>query len=138
LALPLPLSGASPSMPSAIESYLPLLVHLLVVVGAVGALLGLSLLLGPRRRTVPKALPYESGTQTSGSARQRFTVHFYLVAMLFILFDVEAVFLFAWSVAAKQLGRGGFATIAIFVLVLGLGLAYAWRKGALSWEPQER
>lgn len=124
-------------MPSAIESYVPLLVHLLVVVGAVGGLIAVSQLLGPRRPTVPKSLPYESGTQTPGGAHQRFSVHFYLIAMLFILFDVEAVFLFAWSVAARRLGGAGFATVAIFVVVLGLGLAYAWRKGALSWDPQD-
>jgi NADH-quinone oxidoreductase subunit A len=120
-------------MTSAIESYLPLLVHLAVVVGAVSALVGLSLVLGPRRRTKPKALPYESGTQTAGGAHLRFSVHFYLVAMLFILFDVEAVFLFAWSVTAKSLGTNGLATVALFVGVLGLGLAYAWRRGVIDW-----
>jgi len=124
-------------MPSAIESYVPLLVHLSVVAAAVVGLIVVSRFLGPRRPTVPKSLPYESGTQTPGGAHQRFSVHFYLVAMLFILFDVEAVFLFAWAVAARRLGSAGFATIAIFGAVLGLGLAYAWRKGALSWDPQE-
>jgi NADH-quinone oxidoreductase subunit A len=124
-------------MPSAIESYLPLLVNLLVVAGAVSALILVSLLLGPRRPTAPKSLPYESGTQTPGGAHQRFSVHFYLVAMLFILFDVEAVFLFAWAVAARQLGLAGFAVVAVFVGVLGLGLAYAWRKGALAWQPPD-
>ena len=119
---------------ASIASYLPLLVHLVVVVAAVLGLLGVSLLLGPRRRTRPKSLPYESGTQTPGSARQRFSVHFYLVAMLFILFDVEAVFLFAWAVTAKRLGMTGFVAVAVFVLVLALGLAYAWRKGALAWD----
>ena len=121
-------------MPSAIENYLPLLIHLLVVAAAVSALLVLSLVLGPRRPTIPKSLPYESGTQTPGDAHHRFSVHFYLVAMLFILFDVEAVFLFAWAVAARRLGFAGFAAVALFVAVLGLGLAYAWRKGALLWQ----
>ena len=124
-------------MPSAIESSLPLFVHLLVVAGAVSALIVVSLLLGPRRPTLPKSLPYESGTQTPGGAHQRFSVHFYLIAMLFILFDVEAVFLFAWAVAARQLGMAGFAAVAIFVGVLGLGLAYAWRKGALTLQSPE-
>ena len=94
-------------------------------------------LLGPKRPTRPKSLPYESGTETPGGARQRFTVRFYLVAMLFILFDVETVFLFAWAVSARALGMAGFATVALFVGVLGLGLAYAWRKGALAWDIRE-
>jgi len=124
-------------MPSAIESYLPLLLHLVVVAGAVSALIAVSLLLGPRRPTRPKSLPYESGSHSPGGARQRFSVHFYLVAMLFILFDVEAVFLFAWAVSARRLGLAGFLEVAIFVLLLGLGLAYAWRQGALTWEATE-
>ncbi len=124
-------------MRSAIESYLPLFVYLAVVVAAVSALIGLSSLLGPRRPTLPKSLPYESGAAGGGGARQRFSVHFYLVAMLFILFDVEAVFLLAWAVAVRRLGMSGFAAVAIFVVVLGLGLAYAWRKGALAWETQD-
>ena len=121
---------------AAIASYVPLFVHVLVVAGAVSALIVISLLLGPRRRTAPKGMPYESGTSTPGTARQRFSVHFYLVAMLFILFDVEAVFLFAWAVKARSLGMAGLATVSLFVGVLGLGLAYAWRKGALAWEAQ--
>jgi NADH-quinone oxidoreductase subunit A len=124
-------------MQSAIDSYVPLLVYLLVVSAVVLGLVGLSSLLGPRRPTRAKSLPYESGTQTPGGAHQRFSVHFYLVAMLFILFDVEAVFLFAWAVTAKALGLAGFATVALFVGVLGLGLAYAWRKGALAWNARE-
>jgi NADH-quinone oxidoreductase subunit A len=125
-------------MPSENASYLPLFVHLVVVIGGVAALVAISLLFGPRRPTRPKSLPYESGTETPGTAHRRFSVHFYLVAMLFILFDVEAVFLFAWAVSARRLGAAGFAAVALFVAVLGLGLAYAWRKGALSWEAQER
>jgi NADH-quinone oxidoreductase subunit A len=124
-------------MTSAIDSYVPLLVYLVVVTGVVLLLVTLSNLLGPRRPTHAKSLPYESGTSTPGGAHQRFSVHFYLVAMLFILFDVEAVFLFAWAVTARALGLAGFATIALFVGVLGLGLAYAWRKGALAWNAHE-
>jgi len=121
-------------MTSAIDSYVPLMLHLAVVTAAVLALILASTLLGPKRPTRPKSLPYESGSETPGGARQRFTVRFYLVAMLFILFDVETVFLFAWAVSARALGMAGFATVALFVGVLGLGLAYAWRKGALAWD----
>lgn len=115
------------------QSYTSLLVHLLVVSLGVGGLLTAATFLGPRRPTRPKDLPYESGTQTPGSARQRFSVHFYLIAMLFILFDVEAVFLFSWAVTAPALGITGFWVVLVFVTVLGVGLGYAWRKGALSW-----
>jgi NADH-quinone oxidoreductase subunit A len=124
-------------MTSTLDSYVPLMLHLAVVTAAVLALILASTLLGPRRPTKPKSLPYESGTQTPGGAHQRFTVRFYLVAMLFILFDVETVFLFAWAVSARALGMAGFATVALFVGVLGLGLAYAWRKGALAWDSRE-
>ncbi len=124
-------------MTSTLDSYVPLMIHLLVVTAAVLALIVASTLLGPRRPTRPKSLPYESGTETPGGAHQRFTVRFYLVAMLFILFDVETVFLFAWAVSARALGMAGFATVALFVGVLGLGLAYAWRKGALAWDARE-
>jgi NADH-quinone oxidoreductase subunit A len=124
-------------MTSAIDSYVPLMLHLAVVTAAVLALILASTLLGPKRPTRPKSLPYESGSETPGGARQRFTVRFYLVAMLFILFDVETVFLFAWAVSARALGMAGFATVALFVGVLGLGLAYAWRKGALAWDIRE-
>jgi NADH-quinone oxidoreductase subunit A len=124
-------------MTSTLDSYVPLMLHLAVVTAAVLALILASTLLGPRRPTRPKSLPYESGTQTPGGAHQRFTVRFYLVAMLFILFDVETVFLFAWAVSARALGMAGFATVALFVGVLGLGLAYAWRKGALAWDSRE-
>jgi NADH-quinone oxidoreductase subunit A len=124
-------------MASAIESYVPLLIHLAVVTAVVLGLLGVSALRGPRRPTTQKALPYESGTQTPGGAHQRFSVHFYLVAMLFILFDVETVFLFAWAVTARALGLAGLAAVALFVGILGLGLAYAWRKGALAWDVRE-
>jgi len=124
-------------MTSALDKYVPLLIHLTVVTAVVLGLIGVSAVLGPRRPTRPKSLPYESGSHTPGGAHQRFSVHFYLVAMLFILFDVETVFLFAWAVTAKALGMAGFATVALFVGILGLGLAYAWRKGALAWDVRE-
>ena len=116
------------------EAYSAVFVYVALVALVVSALTATSLLLGPRRRTVPKIAPYESGTSTPGSARQRFSVQFYLIAMLFILFDVEAVFLFGYAVSARSLGVLGFVEVSLFVGILGLGLAYAWRKGALSWD----
>ncbi len=121
-------------METPLEHYSPLLLYFGIVIVAVLALMGSSLLLGPRRPTIAKSMPYESGTQTPGNARQRFSVHFYLVAMLFILFDVEAVFLFPWAVGASQLGLLGLLEVSVFVAILGLGLLYAWRKQALSWD----
>ena len=115
-----------------IEDYTALIVHVGLVTVVITALVGASILLGPRRRTRAKDLPYESGTSTPGSARQRFSVHFYLVAMLFILFDVEAVLLLPWAVTARSLGAAGVVEVIVFVLILALGLGYAWRKGALS------
>ncbi|MGH7612341.1 MAG: NADH-quinone oxidoreductase subunit A [Candidatus Dormibacteria bacterium] len=114
--------------------YLPLLVFLIMVV-AVGAVMtaGISLL-GPRRPTAAKGLPYECGIVPAASARRRFSVSFYLTAMLFIIFDVEAIFLFPWAVLVKHtLHFFGFIEMAIFVALLGVALAYVWRKGALEW-----
>jgi NADH-quinone oxidoreductase subunit A len=121
-------------MGSSIQEFYGLFALVALIVVVVGALLSLSALMGPRRRTKVKELVYESGTATRGSAHQRFSVHFYLIAMLFILFDVEAVFLFPWAINAAELGIAGFVEVVLFAAVLGLGLAYAWRKGALSWD----
>jgi NADH-quinone oxidoreductase subunit A len=117
-----------------IEAYIPLLIYVGLVISVVSILLWLSSQFGPRRRTLVKDSPYESGTATPGSAHRRFSVHFYLIAMLFILFEVEAVVLCPWAINAANLGMFGFVEVFIFAAVLGLGLAYAWRKGALSWD----
>jgi NADH-quinone oxidoreductase subunit A len=119
--------------------YAPVLVLLILVGGfAVGNLI-ISDLLGRTRRAIGKAEPYESGMTPEGDARLRLSIHFYLVAVLFILFDVESIFLIPWAVAARELSALGvghvvFAEIVVFVLVLGVGLAYVWRKGGLDWD----
>lgn len=120
-------------METADTSLLPLAVHFAAVVGLTGALLVLSWLLGQRHRDRATAEPYESGIRTTGSARGRLSVEFYLVALLFVIFDLEVAFLFAWAVAARDLGWAGYAGLAVFVLILGVGLAYEWRRGALDW-----
>ncbi|MGH7641110.1 MAG: NADH-quinone oxidoreductase subunit A [Candidatus Dormibacteria bacterium] len=115
--------------------YLPLVVFFLMVV-----LFGLAMtvgnaLLGPRRPTKAKGLPYECGIIPAETARRRFSVSFYLTAMLFIVFDVEAIFLYPWAVLVKHtLHVFGFIEMAIFVLLLGVALLYVWRKGALEWD----
>ena len=119
--------------------YAPILVLFVLVIGFAVVTLGLSELLGRRRKNVGKGAPYECGMQPIGSARLRLSIHFYLVAVLFILFDVEAIFLIPWAVSARgfaEAGVGGIVMleIALFVLVLGVGLAYIWRKGGLEWD----
>lgn len=122
-----------------LRDYAPLLILILVVLGfAVGNLI-ISDLLARKRRGVAKGSAYESGMKPEGSARLRLSIHFYLVAVLFILFDVESIFLIPWAASAKhfvELGVGGvvLAEILVFVAVLGVGLAYVWRKGGLEWD----
>lgn len=122
-----------------LKSYAPILVLLVLVVGFAVANILLNELVGRRRRNVGKGEAYECGMEAQGSARLRLSIHFYLIAVLFILFDVESLFLILWAVAAKgfsQRGIGAFVLweVAIFVAMLGLALAYVWRKGGLEWD----
>ncbi len=94
----------------------------------------LSRFVGPRNPNALKTSTYECGALPIGTARQRFSVRFYLVAMLFILFDIEVAFLYPWAVLFRELGLFGLVEMALFVFVLLVGLIYAWRKGALTWE----
>jgi len=121
--------------PDALAPYGPLLVVLLVS-GGLGALVSImSALLGPRRPTAIKSTIFEAGSEPSpGSARQRFAVKFYVVALLFIVFDVETVFLYPWAVNFKALGWFGYVEMLVFAITLVIGLAYVWKKGALDWE----
>ena len=94
----------------------------------------ISHLLGPRKRKAGKLDPYECGVQILSSTRERFSVHFYLVAILFILFDIETVFMVPYAVLYKKLGVAGLAEVGIFVAVLVYGLGYLWKRGALEWD----
>lgn len=91
-------------------------------------------LFGPKRRTAVKAEPYESGMRPIGPGTRRMPVRFYLIAMLFILFDIEVVFLLPWAVVFRQLGLFGLVEMLIFIAILLVGYFYAWKKGALEWE----
>jgi len=102
--------------------------------GIAGAMIGLSEFLGPRHVFREKMEPFECGENPIVSPKQRFSVRFYLVAMLFIVFDIEAVFLFPWAVIFQSLGLFGFVEMMIFILLLAAGLVYVWKKGALEWE----
>lgn len=114
----------------------PLLVYTLAVIGLLIAMLGLSWLLGERTKGRLTGEVYESGVMPVGSARLRFSAKFYLVAISFVIFDLEVVYIFAWAVSAKSLGWGGYLAAMIFLAVLTLVLAYEWRTGALDWAPQ--
>ncbi len=116
----------------------PLAVYLIVVLALVGSILAVSYLLGQRHEDRATGTPYESGIISEGSARVRLSAKFYLVAMFFVVFDLEAVFIFAWAVAAREAGWSGYWEMAIFVVILVAVLAYLWRLGALDWNPKRR
>ena len=114
--------------------YLPVLIHFLVVVAVTAAILGLSAWVGVKRPSRVKLSPYECGMPPVGNARERFSVSFYLVAMLFILFDVEAVFFYPWAVIFKSLKWFGFLEMLLYIAILLAGYVYIWKKGALDWK----
>ena len=116
------------------RNYLALLIMMAVCGATVGAMILLSSLVGPRKSNKSKEAPFECGLTPFQLPTDRFTIRFYLVAMLFILFDIEVVFLFPWAVVFRRLGITGFVSIMIFLGVLGAGYVYAWKKGALEWE----
>jgi len=120
-------------MTTPLQSYFPLAVVLVVALGLGLTLLGLANLLGPRRPNEAKASPFEFGSRPSGLARERFDVKFYLLALLFVVFDIEAVFMYPWAVVLPELGWTGYVTMAVFGFTLVLGLVYVWKKGALDW-----
>ena len=117
-----------------LSDYYPLLVILILAVTVGFIVVALGHLFGPRRPTERKAAPYESGMMPYGEGQRRISVRYYLVAVLFILFDVETVFLLAYAVVFRQLGVGGFIGMLVFVAILVVGFVYAWKKGALEWE----
>ena len=114
-------------------SLLPLAFHLVAVLGLIVSMVAVSWLLGERHKELYTGEPYESGLIPTGSPQGRLSVHFYLVAMFFVIFDLEAVFLYAWAVSVRELGWAGYIEAVIFIGVLLLGLAYLWRQGALDW-----
>jgi NADH-quinone oxidoreductase subunit A len=115
-------------------AYLPILV--LVIVAAMFGLVSVTLssLIGQKKPSAVKLQPYECGCDPVGSARERFSIKFYLIAMLFILFDIEAVFLYPWAVLFKRLGVFGLMEMGVFIVILFVGYIYVWKKGALEWE----
>ena len=117
------------------EGWAGLLIMIALGVGFAAVMIGLSLLLGPKNPTPEKLAPYECGVPAVGDARERQSVKFYLVAMIFLLFDIEIVFLYPWAVALRDLGWAGLVQIVTFFLILTVGFVYVWRKGVLDWGP---
>jgi len=115
-------------------TWFPIAVTLVVAGIIVGVMVNINRLIGPRRYSRVKGEAFECGNPPSGSAWGRFSVRFYLTAILFLVFDVEIVFLYPWAVELRRLGAFGFAEVLVFVVILGVGLIYAWRRGALDWD----
>jgi len=115
------------------ELYFPVLVQVIIAAGLAATLVGISTLLGKRAKSPLKDTPYESGMAPIGSAHERFSVKFYLVGMIFILFDIEAVFLYPWVVVYRDLKMFGFFEMLVFVALILVGFFYVYKKGALDW-----
>ncbi len=111
----------------------PLLTYFVLVVVMVAAILFVSYVLGPRHSEPATGEPYEGGIVSEGSARVRFSVRYYLVAMFFVIFDLEAVFVYAWATAVRELGWSGYCVVLLFIAELAAALVYLWRVGALDW-----
>ncbi len=117
-----------------LENYLPILVFLVIASVLGTALLTLGFILGPRRPDDEKGSPYECGFEAFGDSRMKFDVRYYLVAILFIIFDLEIAFLFPWAVSLDVIGGAGMLAMAAFLLILVVGFVYEWKKGALEWD----
>lgn len=115
-------------------TWFPVAVTLVVAGVIVGVMCTINMLVGPKRPSAIKSEAFECGNPSSGSAWGRFSVRFYLTAILFLLFDVEVIFLYPWAVELRKLGMFGFVEALIFIAILVVGLAYAWERGALDWD----
>ena len=117
-----------------LEEYLPILLFLIVsLIFSVGAL-SLSFVLSPKKPNDEKLSPYECGFEPFDDARTKFDIRFYLVALLFIIFDLEVAFLFPWAISLENIGLFGYFSMMIFLIILTIGFFYEWKKGALEWE----
>ena len=116
-----------------IENWLLILLLMVMAVGFGGVSVLLGRLLGPRNPTPEKSAPYECGMPAVGDARERQSIRFYLIAMIFLLFDIEVAFLYPWALALRTLGWAGYVQVVLFTLVLVAGYIFVWKKGALDW-----
>jgi NADH-quinone oxidoreductase subunit A len=115
-------------------TWFPVVVTLIIAGLVVGVMCTINMLLGPKRPSEIKGAAFECGNPPSGSAWGRFSVRFYLTAILFLVFDVEVIFLYPWAVEIRRLGMFGFVEALIFIVILAVGLIYAWQRGALDWD----
>ena len=120
------------------ELYFPVLLQVVIAMAVAALMLGLSYVLGKRVRDRVKDMPYESGMVPTGDARHRFSVKFYLVGMLFILFDIEAIFLYPWAVVYRELKMFAFVEMLVFIILILCGFFFIWKKGALDWSYSDR
>lgn len=116
------------------SEYIPVLIMLLLGAGTAAGILVATTLIGPKKSFPDKMEPFECGEHPIVSPKLRFSVKFYLIAIFFVIFDIEAVFLYPWAVLFKDLGLFGFVEMMIFIVILGIGLIYVWKRGALEWE----
>jgi NADH-quinone oxidoreductase subunit A len=117
-----------------IEQYGAIGIMMIVAIGFGAVLANINKWIGPRKPNEEKLSTYESGMEPVKTARERFSVKFYLIAMLFIVFDIEIVFMYPWAVKFKELGLFGFVEMLVFILILLVGFLYIWKKGALKWD----
>lgn len=115
-------------------SYFPIIIFLAIAVGLAFVMLVAPMIVGRQKPDTEKLSAYECGFEAFGDARGKFDVRFYLVAILFIIFDLEVAFLFPWAVSLGEIGEAGFWSMMVFLLVLTIGFIYEWKKGALEWE----
>jgi NADH-quinone oxidoreductase subunit A len=116
-----------------LDTYAPLLLMFLLACGLAGALIAVSTLVGKHKRTPEKDQPYECGIRPTGDAREPVSVHFYMVALIFILFDIEAIFLYPWALVYRDLNLFGFVEMVLYIIILLAGYIFLWKKGALDW-----
>ncbi|HEV3482357.1 MAG TPA: NADH-quinone oxidoreductase subunit A [Candidatus Acidoferrales bacterium] len=117
-----------------LNNYGPLLLMFILAAGLAGALIAASTVVGLHKRTREKDQPYECGIRPTGDARQPFSVHFYMVGLIFILFDIEAIFLYPWALVYRQLSVFGFVEMVLYIMILLVGYIFLWKKGALNWD----
>lgn len=117
-----------------LENYLPVLIFIIIGLAVGGIMIVLGFVLSPHKPDSEKLSPYECGFEAFGDARMKFDVRYYLVAILFIIFDLEIAFLFPWAIVLKDIGMFGYVAMAIFLGILVIGFIYEWKKGALEWE----
>jgi NADH-quinone oxidoreductase subunit A len=116
------------------SKYAPIILLLIIALAIPIAMVGFARLAGPRKQAVKKMVPFECGVDPVGDTRKRFSVRFFIIALLFLIFDLEAVFIYPWAVLFRKLGLFGLIEMAVFLFILIIGLFYVWKKGALEWE----